>query len=427
MVSEIVAADDEVDGSWPKTCLSFLSVKIGVNLFFWHPHCGGVGNYVATLLREWPQLFPEDQLVLARTDGAAAFVNALRAAPNAYRDLRLESLEQIVDHLDAFDVWFNPFGHYSPRPVAKPTVLALMDIQERFFPQFFEPDDLAFRLRHYDSSLQHADRIITISEFSRESIVRIIGIPRRKIDRISLCADELPPPVRPIALPAGWPEAFLFFPANAWTHKNHARFLIALELLRNRGLVTPCVLTGVPPPENSELAASLRHAPEETLQHLGLICRAELCWLYHHARALVFPSLFEGFGLPVVEAMLCGCPVACAHTTSLPEVAGTAAEFFDPTDPESIATAIDHLWTNQTLREQLRARGTEQVRRFDARTMVRAHRLSFQKAIQSHTGLWQRVRKRFAGPPDERNDTALTRHEKTAAARLLGSRIPPCA
>ena len=114
----------------------------------------------------------------------------------------------------------------------------------------------------------------------------------------------------------------LLYPARPWPHKNHARLFEAFARLRARRPNLRLVLTGEG--EYGALPAGV--------EARGRVSRDELVRLYQGAAALVFPSLYEGFGMPVLEAMACGCPVACSNVTSLPEVAGDAARLFDPRD-----------------------------------------------------------------------------------------------
>ena len=125
----------------------------------------------------------------------------------------------------------------------------------------------------------------------------------------------------------------LLYPARPWRHKNHARLYEAFAHLRAARPELRLVLTG-----KGEFGAL-----PEGVESRGLVSRGELVELYGRAAALVFPSLYEGFGMPIVEAMACGCPVACSNTTSLPEVVGNAARLFEPRDADDIAAAADEV------------------------------------------------------------------------------------
>ena len=128
-------------------------------------------------------------------------------------------------------------------------------------------------------------------------------------------------------------EPFLLYPARRWPHKNHERLFEAFALVRRAHPELRLLLTGSA--EQGALPAGV--------ESLGLVSGEELVSLYRRASALVFPSRYEGFGQPPLEAMACGCPVACSSAASLPEVSGGAARLFDPDDADAIAAAVEEL------------------------------------------------------------------------------------
>ncbi len=394
-------------------------MKIGINLWLLVEEGGGVCNYVLTLLRHWNQYFPDDTLVIFSFPQNETLLSTL-PSPCRKNEIRLHAQEEISNYLNQFDLYFCPIGSLYPRPLPKPCVVTLVDIQERFYPQFFKREDMESRLHHYDVSLKLADRIITISEFSKKTFVRIVGISKRKIDRIYLCADEMPEGVQPIGWPLTENEAFIIYPANNWPHKNHKSLIEALKILDQRGKNIPCVFTGslLNGREDWERVVKLK-GNTDNLYHLGRLSRAELSWLYHHARILVFPSLFDGFGIPIVEAMESGLPIACADRTSLPEVAADAALFFNPNDPESIAANIERLWEDESLRERLIQKGYDQRHRFTPKNLVQAHRLTFERACRAYKPWLHSYRLWLHRRNDKKTRTTLTSREKRIAASLL--------
>lgn len=357
-------------------------MRVGVNLLLLQPGTGGVSNYVLTLLRTWPDLYPDDPLVLFSFPQNDELLRTLPARARV-REIRLTEQAQILDHLDAFDVFFCPFGSLYPRPVPKPSLVTLVDIQERFFPEFFSAQDIENRLYHYDGSLRLADRVITISNFSKETLVRVVGLPEKKIAVIHLCTDELPEGASRPDLPPGWDGPFAFYPANDWPHKNHVRLLEALAVLKRSGVRVPCVLTGSRGGRFAEIMqARDRAGLGDDVVHLGPVTRAEISWLFRNARLLVLPSLFEGFGIPVAEAIDTGLPVVCSRTTSLPEVAGPAALYFDPLDAGDIADKIGQAWTSEAARSRLIAAGRERRSLFGPRQLAEQHHAAFRAAAK---------------------------------------------
>ena len=299
-------------------------------------------------------------------------------------------------------------------------MLTFHDMQERFYPQFFTAAQLEERFFHYDWSLRMADAVVAVSDFTRRCCIEIVGISPRKIRTIHHAPDELPLP----QTPAGWDAAgwdnFLFYPANFWDHKNHRRLLAALAQLRADGLAVRCVFTGTLLGRGEEwrqLVAETGTA--DLVRHLGRRPRAELSWLYARARALAFPSLMEGFGIPLIEAMHSGCPVACSNLTSLPEIAQQAALYFDPTSEADIARALASLWTDDALRTALAARGRTRAADFTAERLVRAHVEVFELARRRYRPWRHWYRERFLQPRSQRPRRALLPREIAAAARLL--------
>ena len=131
----------------------------------------------------------------------------------------------------------------------------------------------------------------------------------------------------------------------------------------------------------------------DLVTQLGYVSVEEMAYLYVHAELMVFPSLFEGFGIPLVEAMAAGCPVLAANTTSLPEVGGDGVAYFDPSSPEALARALHELMTNPALRKDLVARGSRRPRDFSPARMAENHRAAFRKAVQAYSRrryLWLR-------------------------------------
>lgn len=394
-------------------------MRIGISLNLLQPDAGGAGNYVLTLLRHWPQFAPEHSMVLFAFEHNRTMLELL-PAESRRNVIWLRVQEEVTQHLDKIDVYFCPFSSLWPRPLPVPTVLTFHDMQERFFPEFFSAAQLEERFYHYDGSLHMADAVIAVSEFTRRSCIDIAGIRGRKVVSVYHSPDELPDE----QLPADWIsddwEKFVFYPANFWDHKNHARLLRALAQLREQGKVVRCVFTGsLLGREQAWQTLVAVAGVTDLVRHLGRRPRAELSWLYRHARGLVFPSLFEGFGIPVIEAMHSGCSVACAGTTALPEIAQDAALYFDPIDVSDIARCVGRIWQDDTLCAGLARRGRTRAVEFTAERLVRGHVAAFELARRRYHPWKHWYRQRVLEPRSRERRRELRPREIAAARNLL--------
>ena len=274
-----------------------------------------------------------------------------------------------------FDLVHSVLSYTYPEFTSFPTVLTMHDLQHVRFPEFFTPAAYKERDDLYRSSCAAARHILCISEFTRQDVHARYGVPLDKMTtvwnipsraaRLKLDAARS----RSLLQAMGIEGRYFFYPAHGWPHKNHARLveafgLIAKDLPKDIRLV----FTGRPfPPEHPAHAAVARLQLAQRVLHLGYRSPLEMRALYGHALALVFPSLFEGFGMPVAEAMIAGCAVVCANTTSLPEIAGDAAVTFDPTDTAEMAAAMLRLALDPGLRADSIAAGQRRCPLFSAR------------------------------------------------------------
>jgi glycosyltransferase involved in cell wall biosynthesis len=172
----------------------------------------------------------------------------------------------------------------------------------------------------------------------------------------------------------------LLYVARIEPHKNHLRLLDAVARLDERPML---VIAGYPTQHEDELRARVAELGlEGDVRILGWVDGADFEGLYALARGFVFPSLDEGFGLPVLEAMARGVPVACSDRASLPEVAGDAALLFDPEDVGDMARALGRLLDDGDLRERLRAAGRSRVEAFSWQAAARAHVATYERALE---------------------------------------------
>ncbi|MBE7212374.1 MAG: glycosyltransferase, partial [Gluconacetobacter diazotrophicus] len=275
-----------------------------------------------------------------------------------------------------FDLVHAVCSYSFPDLIHFPTVLTVHDLQHVHFPEFFTPEDWTVRDDLYRSSCAAARHILCISEFTRQDLHRCYGVPLEKMTTVwnipsrTAWLDLSPARGRALRAGMGVTGRYLFYPAHDWPHKNHARLVASFGLIaKDLPADVRLVFTGRPfAPDHPARAAIAEHRLEKRVAHLGYRSPLEMRALYQGALALVFPSLFEGFGMPAAEAMIAGCPVACANTTSLPEITGDAAVTFDPLSTNDMAAVMLRLVHEPALRENGIAAGHRRRTRFSARS-----------------------------------------------------------
>jgi glycosyltransferase involved in cell wall biosynthesis len=342
-------------------------MRIGVELFDIAE--GQTGGVVPLLQGVFECLFagwPGCEVTLFGTSANAGLFPSL---PQNVRQLSLPR-EGFYPLLDVYagnlglDVLFRSFpGDDELRfPMSRQIVL-IPDLQHEFCPQFFSEAALTDRRRTFGRTLQEAGAIATISAHARETILKhpqtkcqdvFLMSPALRTERERPSTDDLSDAERS-QLPQG---DYFIYPANLWPHKNHRRVFQAFDLfLKQTGLSVELILTGHPEGW-TELSSQFAGLP---VRHLGFVGRSFLQVLMARSRALLFFSLFEGFGMPLLEAFAAGTPVACSEVTSLPEVGGDAVLTCDPADVPAICELMVRVHGNHSLREQLVARGRQRL------------------------------------------------------------------
>jgi glycosyltransferase involved in cell wall biosynthesis len=296
---------------------------------------------------------PGREVVLPQIRGAGSTAARIAAVTRA-----ANPLFRGREHLRGADVVHYPVTVPVPRPFrGTPMVHTIHDVQHRDLPELFSAQERGYRAIAYDRPARRADRIITISEFCKERVVERLGVEPDRVAVAHLGVDT------DVFSPHDGPrESFVLYPARVWPHKNHPRLLAAMALLRERLPDVRLVLTGGG-------AEDLGPLPT-WVEHRGRVSETDLRDLYRSAACLAFPSLYEGFGLPPLEAMASGCPVAASTSGSLPEVCGEAAVMFDPLDVAAMAAALHEAITS---RERLVPCGIRRAAEFTWRACADVH------------------------------------------------------
>jgi len=253
----------------------------------------------------------------------------------------------------------------APFVKTRPTVVTLHDIQYRHYPEYFHPLKLAWLRANVPFVVRHSEVICVPSQFVRDDVTAAFGADPDKVLVVPFGGEGLLAPsagAEQVMERFGLERPFFLFPGRSYPHKNH-RFLVeAWAPVAGRA---DLVLTGPPGPRDAEIDETAeRLGVAKGLRRLGLVSRGELAALYESAEALAWPSRFEGFGVPVLEAMSAGCPVVASDATAIPEVVGDAGLLLSPDDTQAWTTALDRLLSDPGLRRDLVRRGRERARAF---------------------------------------------------------------
>jgi glycosyltransferase involved in cell wall biosynthesis len=251
------------------------------------------------------------------------------------------------------------------------SVLVLYDLQHVNQPQNFHRMYLLFLKSIIYASAKSADGIITISNHVKSDIVKFyriapeqIAVSHLGVDR-GLFNDHRPPSSLAVKQRYGLPERYLLYAAASLPHKNHARLFEALLHARKQIPDLKLVLIGARDKGEDVLVEKIRHfGLESEVILLGWVPFEDVPFIYQGCEAFVFPTLHEGFGLPIIEAMACGVPVICSRMEPLMEVAGDAALFVDPLDPKDIGRGVVSILSDPSARSELIRKGFERAKAF---------------------------------------------------------------
>ena len=397
---------------------------------------GGAKVFVLELLRRLAEFAPQTQFVLLTQATAHDELAALDGAnvrrlmvldssrPPALRSLGKRIFSRVSAHLPGrmrrvagrlayslltlskrsgsrslmqdlkVDLLFCPFTAPTYFDPNVPAVCVIYDLQYKTYPEFFAPEDVAHRDRTFTDAARRSATLVAISNYSRDAAIaegkldpahvktihlHISQHSLRNAKRDETILDRLQLVTR----------KYLIYPANFWKHKNHEMLLTAFGLARHSGLADDIrlVCTGAPGARQQWLKQAARGLRlENHVLFPGYLENAELLALITNSCGVIFPSLYEGFGLPIVEAMATGVPVACSNVTSLPEVAGDAAILFNPRVPEGIAQAILSIAQDKELTARLVQAGNLRAAEFsNSRLMAQQYWDIFEQAKRKGT------------------------------------------
>jgi glycosyltransferase involved in cell wall biosynthesis len=326
----------------------------------------GIGRYMRNLLPQMAMRDPQLRFTLyVRREGDIAPLRAQLATWHAaLPDRTTMALVRELPRTTADAVWY-PWNFITVAAPHRPMVVTMHDVAPmlRLDHRWWKLLKRVRFTRRYRHTMQRAAAVLTVSEFSKGEIVRHLGADASRITVTPLAADDLavqgPDATRPLD-DAGIAGPFFMTVGGQEGRKNLGTLYRAMDALYANGMRIPLVQCG--PGMSAHTRARAGSAP--WLHHVGFVSDAELVTLYRRAVALVLPSRYEGFGLPVLEAMRAGCPVICADSSALPEVAGGAALLFPWDDAAALAAQMTRLANDPVLRAARIAAGVAHAARF---------------------------------------------------------------
>ena len=357
-------------------------------------HDFGIGTYTRNLLRYLARIDRDSEYVLLCHEpdlGIGAqlgpnFRTVLESSANY--SLREQVHVPWVLRRERPDVFHAP--HYVLPPAARcRAVVTIHDCIHLMFPQYL-PNRAAYAYARVLmwTAVRRSHRILTVSEASKRDIIHFFDVPPEKIVVVYNAIDERfrtapsEDVVARVRERYQLAQAFVLYVGNIKPHKNLVRLIEAYDLLRARGFDDMKLL--IIGDEISKLPALRRavhrHKLHKHVRFLGYLSDDTLAVLYRLAAAFVFPSLYEGFGLPPLEAMACGTPVVTSNVSSMPEVVGDAAVLVDPYEVNSIADGMQRVLSDSDLSAELRAKG-----------IARAKEFSWERSVARTRDLYQEV------------------------------------
>lgn len=272
-----------------------------------------------------------------------------------------------------------------------PSIYLPHDLQHRHHPEFFTARDIERRERWYPTFCRQATLVTVMTQATRTDVAEAYGIDPKKIAVVSWPPSFAATPrlssteIEDIRAELALPPRFAFFPAQTWPHKNHSTLFRAIAVLRDEGIEVPLVLSGRETPE----AKALRRLAEQLqidgqIRWLGFVASSRVEAAYRSATCVVYPSRFEGWGLPLLEALYFRVPLVCARIDHVPELVGDAALLFDPDDPRALANAIRSIWSDEVVARRLTSRAAARTWERDWAEVARDFRAQYRYVAGVH-------------------------------------------
>lgn len=345
----------------------------------------GMGRYVRNVLRELPHVREGISFTIHAGNGAED--PALRALLQGVGEVAgrapIRSAADLVE--STADVVWYPWNFVTPVAQRAPIAVTIHDIVPmiQLDHRWWKIWKRAKYRRRYTNSVNTSHAILADSAYTAQEIKRLLTPDMSKVHEVLLAADDFLPDLSehsPIIDKLGISGPFFVAVGALEARKNLPVLFSAMRELSSRGVDVPLVLCG----PGARLSKAAKAGDERWIRYAGFVSDAELAQLYRRATALVFPSLYEGFGLPPLEAMQCGGRVVCAEASSVPQVVGDAALMFKPHDVHGLVAQLTRMLNDEGLRDDLTKRGAIQAAKFRWRLTAERTLAGFDAAVARH-------------------------------------------
>ncbi len=369
---------------------------IGVDGRYIQDHFPGIGRYTYNLIRSLAEIAPRDRFLVLydpKAPNRRYHLSALASYPNIelvpveVSTLSLAEQYRLPSLIKGLKVDLLHWPYYiKPYLLALPSVVTLYDLIPKIYPQYMPSAwarlafEVAVRL-----AIRNARRVISVSHSAKRDVVRLLGVRPSQVSVTPLGVEGRFRPLGEGVLATardryGLPERYVLYLGINKPHKNLVRLVEAFSKVETS---YPLVLAGREDPRYPQAREAVaRLGVEERVIFLGEVADGDLPALYSGATLFVFPSLYEGFGLPVLEAMACGTPMVCSKASSLPEIVGSAALMVDPFDTASLAEAMGRALGDGSLRATMREKGLERAAGFTWERTARETLSIYEEALQ---------------------------------------------
>lgn len=361
----------------------------------------GIGNYIHGIVQMLPQIAPEHEYFLysnreIELAGVNGDVNrrvdhALTLCPGSVWLMGRGGALARRDHVDVFWATTAILPAGIPRNVLK--IVTVYDVVWLLFPETMKTKNLVGCRMFARRAISGADKVVVISRSTGEDLVRFLGIPDERIKLVYPGIHGRYTPQEPekaaayISSKYRVPRRYMAAVGTIEPRKNLNLLVKVLEILKSRDkLDCTLLIAGASGWKNSHLYAEIRAAglTDAEIQFLGYLPDEDLPFFYSGAQVFLFPSMYEGFGIPPVEAMACGVPVVASNATCMPEVLGDAAILVPPTSAEGMADAILRVLGDENLRGSMRAAGIERAQKFGAGRCAREMLRVLSETVADH-------------------------------------------